>query len=370
MNLRRTVVAGVASLAAWLAAALSAQAADWRALGLLRVRDMTPFGINRLDMLPAHAVASTPGVFAFELNTTYQNTWALSGNVEEYLASRGPGRRPLTTEDVAAILALPGDAYLVDGEFGLVDLTLHYRVNRHLGLYATVPYYFFDGGFLDSTIESFHENFGFSTAARDLAERNQWQVVAKLDQRVILVAGEAPANDLGDPVVGLRWAFLEAPDRYNVVLETAAKIAWADEERLVSTGEHEWGTQLSLQRFFRRNALYLSLAAVYYRSPDPRLAADQWLPTVVAGWETRLTRHTNFILQFYASRSTVQNTPLEELSADKLQATVGIQWLYRGNVLRFGITENLANFHNTPDVGVTFSVARIFGRTLAVGPAD
>src|SRR5690606_682538 len=105
---------------------------------------------------------------------------------------------------------------------------------------------------------------------------------------------------------------------------------------------------------------YLTLSGVYFASPEPELAQDQWIPTAIAGWERQFTRRLGFVLQVYASRSTVQNTRLDELSADKLQATVGLQWRHRGHVIRLGLTENLRNFHNTPDVGLTLSVARIF----------
>ena len=62
--------------------------------GLLRVRDLTPFGFLRLDMRPAHAVSGPPGAWGVELELGYQNTWVLSPNVEQYLTSL-PGRRPL-----------------------------------------------------------------------------------------------------------------------------------------------------------------------------------------------------------------------------------------------------------------------------------
>ena len=330
----------------------------WQTLGLMRVRDMTPFGLNRLDMLPAHAVEARPGTFACELNFTYQNTWALSRNVDRYLERRGGERRDIGPEDVAAILALPGDAYMIDGEFGLADLTLHYRFSDHLGGYATIPYYYFGHGFLDTTIEGFHDGIGISNAGRNYVPHDRFTAVAHLGQ-LEFAATEAPESEFGDPVVGLRWSLVDAPARWNLIAEGAVKIAWRDERRLVTTGADDYGLQLSLQRFFRRNALYLSLSTVWFGSPDPALADDQWLPTLVAGWETRVTRRLNFIAQIYASRSVVQNTDLEELSDDKFQATVGLQWLYRGNVLRFGITENLVNYDNTPDVGVNLTIARV-----------
>ncbi len=336
-------------------------ASDWLTLGLMRVRDMTPFGLNRLDMLPAHAVKATPGTFAFEFNLAYQNTWAISNNVKDYLEARGVERGEITATDVANILALPGDAYLVDGEFGLLDLTLHHRLSSHWGLYATIPFYFFDGGFLDSTTESFHDAVGFSNAGREFVVRDSFTGVANLrrtDTQIVIT--EKPDNDIGDPVIGARYSLQAVPRSWNMIFEAAIKMPRSDEERLVSTGEPDYGVQVSSQWFLDRNAFYLTLAGVYYASPDPGLSPDTWIPTAIGGWEARLTEHLNFILQVYASESTVQETNLDELSANKLQATLGLQWLYRGAVLRFGITENLANFSNTPDVGLTLSVGKVF----------
>src|SRR6266581_173449 len=104
-------------------------APEYVKFGLLRERDLTPFGFLRLDMRPAHAVWAPPGNWAVEVLLGYQNTWAMSPNVEEYLKSLN-GRRRLGPADVAAIRALPGEAYLVDLELGLLDVAFHRRLTR------------------------------------------------------------------------------------------------------------------------------------------------------------------------------------------------------------------------------------------------
>lgn len=332
--------------------------AAWQTLGLMRVRDMTPFGIARLDMLPAHAVRATPGTFAAEVTMSYQNTWALSENVKEYLADRGVERGEIGAQEIADIFALPGDAYLVDAEIGVIDLTLHYRASGHFGFYATIPYFIFNDGFLDSTIEGFHNGIGISNAGRNYAPRNRFLGLVDLERTDVLIEG-APENEFGDPVVGLRFSLDPLSAKFNIVVEAAAKLVLDRSQRLVSTGNDDYGVQVSFQRFFDRNALYLTLAEVFVQDPKFGVGESLWLPTLIAGWETRLSRHVNFIAQGYVSRSNIQETQLEELSAEKIQATVGLQWLYRGNVLRFGITENIANFDNTPDIGVNLSLARI-----------
>ncbi len=337
-------------------APVSAQ--DWAPIGMIRIRDLTPFGLPRLDLLPAHAVAATPGTWAVETAVSYQNTYVLSENVDGYLKSRGNGRDRLNQEDVAAILAQDGDSYFVDGEFGLADLTLHYRASEHWGLYTTIPYYFFNQGFLDSSIEGFHSSFGLDSAGRDLVNRNDFQVVASMGGDTSMVILSEPSAELGDPVTGVRYSLFSQPGKWNLIVEGAAKWSIGDES-LVSSGKHDFGGQATLQRFFEKHALYLSGSVVYFRAPFPGVNESDYVPTVIAGWEFRITSGTNGILQFYASPSIVQDSTVEELMADKFQLTLGAQSRRGNTVWRFGITENLSNFQNTPDIGVSLGVAKI-----------
>src|SRR5881397_2167709 len=150
-------------------------------LGPLRIRDMTPFNLLRLDMLPAHAVAAGPGSWAIEADLSYSNTFVMSDNVRAYLEGRDGGRRPLTQADADAILGLGEDAYYVDGEFGLLELTFHYRVTRRSSVYLTLSAYDFTGGFLDGTIEGFHNSFGLDPNGRDLVARNRFQGVLSIE---------------------------------------------------------------------------------------------------------------------------------------------------------------------------------------------
>ena len=107
----------------------------------------------------AHAVSTTSTGWAFETELAYQNTWALSPRVEQYL-SRLPGRRAIGAEEVAAIHALPGENYLVDLELAQLDVTLHYHFTPEWSAYMILSGAHYGGGFLDSSIERFHSNFG------------------------------------------------------------------------------------------------------------------------------------------------------------------------------------------------------------------
>src|SRR6266581_6979392 len=121
-------VAVGAALVAFALAATPARG-ETELLGPLRIRDMTPFNLLRLDMLPAHAVAAGRGSWAIEADLSYTNTFVMSDNVRTYLEGRHR-REPLTQADVDAILGLGEDAYYVDGESGLLDITVHYGVTH------------------------------------------------------------------------------------------------------------------------------------------------------------------------------------------------------------------------------------------------
>jgi hypothetical protein len=133
----------LATIIAFAAASGSAFAAEPGYFSLLRGRDLTPFGLLRLDMRPTHAITAEPG------------TWALSPQVEKYLTDL-PFRRNLGDTELANIRALPGDNYLVDLELAEVDVTYHYKFTRHWGTFLTLSAVSYDGGFIDSAIEAFH----------------------------------------------------------------------------------------------------------------------------------------------------------------------------------------------------------------------
>src|SRR6185503_19990154 len=149
--------------------------------GLLRSRDLSPFGFLRLDMLPEHAVAIEPGSWALGTEIGYQNTWALSPEVEKYLISLEPtGRRRIGPAEVQAIRDLPGENYLFDIETALLDVTVHCKLARDWTAYGIVSAITYQGGFLDSAIESFHDTFGVSSFGRPAVVRNSAALVYDL----------------------------------------------------------------------------------------------------------------------------------------------------------------------------------------------
>jgi hypothetical protein len=331
--------------------------------GLLRQRDLSPFGFLRLDMRPAHAVSIEPGSWAIETEIGYQNTWALSPEVEDYLVSLEPtGRRRIGPAEVQAIEDLPGENYLLDLETALFDVTFHYKLSRNWTAYGIVSAITYQGGFLDSTIEQFHDTFGFSSFGRPAVERNQAALVYDLKGAHVVFLEKPTDGGFLDPTIGARYTGWQPLQNWQLSLEAAAKIPVDGERLLLSTGKTDFGVQASLQHPGTRHAFYVDLAAVYYAGANQPAPQDsQVIPTLVLGYEYKLTARTNLNLQAYVSTSPYSSdqTDLDELTGTKYQYTLGIRHRYDSMIFTFGFTENIQNINNTPDIGLQLGFAYV-----------
>lgn len=322
--------------------------------GLLRARDLTPFGYLRLDMRPGTSRAMAPGTLGIETDMAWQNTWAMSPEVEKYLTAL-PGRRELGPDEMAAIRDLPGENYLVDLELSQFDLRFNYQLSTDWSAYLIVSGARFGGGFMDGTIEKFHDVIGASTFGRPATKKNDTNLL--FDLKSIQYAGfEAPSGGgLLDPVIGARYTHVFDDARWRMTLESAIKLPLADRGEGLSTGRTDVGVQVGLERYWGLQALYVNLSAVYYAGADNFIPEpSKVLPTLVIGYELRVAPHTNLILQGYVSDSVYdhEQTDLQELLAMKYQLSLGVHHRRGPHLVTFALTENLQNINNTPDVAL------------------
>lgn len=347
----------------WMAVLAPACAQDGAFYGLLRTRDLSPFGFLRLDMRPAHAVSIEPGTWAFETELDYQNTWALSSAVEDYLVSLEPGgRRRIGPAEVQAIQDLDGDNYLLDIEGATLSFTAHYKITPHWSAYGTLSVVRYTDGLLDGTIESFHDNFGFSTFGRPAVERNRTTLVYDLRGAQVVLLERPTDGGLLDPVLGVRYSGLQFSSNWRLTIEAATKLPWQGREILLSTGRADYGLQAALQRTGIRHGVYFNGAAVYYAGASmPAMNDSQVIPTLIAGYEFKWTERTNLNFQVYASKSVYsdETTDLDELTATKYQYSLGVRHRRDNWLLTFAFMENVQNVNNTPDVGFSLGLAYV-----------
>jgi hypothetical protein len=362
MNARRSGLGLVAMLAL---AAAPAMGADF--YGMLPSRDLSPFGFLRLDMRPTHAALPEEGRWSIETAFATQNTWAMSPEVETYLTDlEGSDRRPLGEAELAAIRDLPGENYLVDLESTVADVTFNYRFSSRLSGYVIASAVSYDRGFLDGAVERFHHAFGLSSYGRPAIARNGVNLIYDLKSNSYASLGGSPTSGgILDPTVGLRYSGIPLGRSWSLSLDAAIKVAVAGERTLLSTGRSDFGLQAAAQWHGARQAFYANASAVYYSGGEFLVEHEtQIVPTFIVGYEYALTPNTNLNIQGYASTSVYshRDTDLDELLGNKYQLTAGFRHRRDDVVVSFGLTENVQNINNTPDIGLQFGVSWMPGR--------
>lgn len=334
-----------------VAAMLTEAAAAESFYGPLRIRDMGPFRILRLDLMPDHAVAPTPGRWAVELHMSHSNTFAMDEDVYDYLKARGR-RGEINAEDVQNIQALSDNAFLFDGALGYFQLNAHYGLSDRWSAYAALPVIYYGGGFLDSSIEHFHEQFGFDTFGREYISRNDFQALAIINGETFTLFDRPSPGGVGDPVLGLRyWHPLSRNSA--LTFEVAHKFAVQDTGRALSSGASDTGVQLSWQTRRDANAFYISAGVVRAGRAEPFPArVRRTVPALNLAWEHRLGDGVNMVMQLNASRSVFRDGGADpELTGEAYQASIGLRHRVEQVVWSFALTENLVNFNNTADLG-------------------
>jgi hypothetical protein len=373
---RKNVLAVVCGLAAALAVAPATatgngeSSADEPVItsaydGPLRSRDTSPLGFLRLDMRPAAATTQpAPGTWSFESDMAYQNTWALTKKVEDYLQTLD-GRRTLGPMEIDAIRALPGENYLVDLEYSHFDFVAYRQLTRHWGAYGILSGVHYGGGF-DGVIESFHSGVGATDYGRESVTRGQANVVLDLKASQEAIVNANPTSGLLDPTLGVRYTGLKLPEPWGLALEGAVKVPVGGARPWLSTGRADVGVQASVSRTGARHAFHGNVGLVQYTGSDdvtqPR--APRLLPTLVAGLESRVTHRTNSIVQLYVSPSVYggRETDLSELRATKIMLGAGLRHRRGPHMVTAAIMENVGNTRHTPDLALQLSWAFHPGR--------
>lgn len=332
--------------------------------GPLRSRDTSPFGFLRLDMRPAQTTPQSAGTWTFESDVAYQNTWALTKKVEDYLQTLD-GRRTLGPAEIEAIRALPGENYLVDLEYSHFDFVARRQLTRHWGAYAIVSAVRYGGGF-DGMIEGFHSGLGATDYGRESVPRGQANVVLDLKSAELSLVDASPRSGLLDPTLGVRYTGLRLPEPWSLALEGAVKVPFGGARPWLSSGRADVGVQASVMRSGARHALHGSLGLVQYSGSDAPLQprGSRLLPTFVGGLESRVTHRTNSIVQLYVSPGVYggRDTDLSELRAAKVMLGAGLRHRRGAHVLSAALIENVGNTRHTSDLGVQFAWAFHPGR--------
>ena len=331
----------------------------------MRIRDFTFPSHLVLAFAPMPAAPLGVRNWAFEVHFSQVNNFQVSPEVEQYLAdTRAVGeRRPLDDSDVQAILGQPaGSAFYIDGEFSFWDFNAFYGVTENLDIGVGWYYIGYSGGELDDSIFDFHDQYGFGQQGRQFVADDQFQVVLGVgvesgELPIVAITERPTSGGFSDPVVSFRYGFPKRTSGWQYALSGGLKIPIGNEEAFLSTGSFDFGLQLTADRRWRRNAFIFNFDYVVPGDFGQGQFDPPNLPTIHLTWLHAFKRweSTRVMLQALMAEHPFRDVIDSELTQLEFQLTLAMKWNTRLGVFGIGLTENLFNMDNTPDIGLHFS---------------
>ncbi len=348
---------------AWLPASLWAQSGRYLAdTGPLRIRDQFLLGIGFLAFDPVSADIVEKGKWQVDLILTVSNDFAHSDVIDEFLAERTQ-RGPLTLAQLRGIEAEDpgGGVFLIDGEHYRTAIAVRRGVGRNLQVELVIPIISFQGGVLDSSIESFHDAFSLAQAGRLGVPKNAFEVYVRSAEGELFV-DEDPGVALGDIVVGTKFGLWREskPRSIEAAGEVLVKLPTGDEESFTGSGSTDLGFQLLVTKYFRKSCLHASVGLAYLGEMKTLGLDSQVNPSGMLAYERGLGTKNSILVQATVSQSPFRQLDLEELTRVSTQLTLGYKRVLGKQVLFLGVTENVASFNNSPDIGFHVGLTRVF----------
>ena len=330
-----------------------AQPLEFEDLGPLRIRDQFALNMGFLALDPDSANILANGRWQLDVTVTGTNSFAKSEAIEEALEAR-TSREPVTREFLESVVAESGqNAFYLDGEFYRTAIALRRGLGSRTQLGVTVQILDFGGDAMDSSIESFHEAFGLGQAGRLGAPRGAITVFIS-DEHGSSYTNRNPAAGLGDTTFSLKRGINRPGSKWDSAVELVAKAPTGNERDLYSSGSWDAGAQLLASRFFEKSCLHAAAGLVYLGENERLHTKPQPVLSAMLGYEHAIFNSRNsVIIQSTVSQSPFRDLDLPELAAVSIQASIGVKCMISPeSVLFVALTENLAHFDNTADVGL------------------
>jgi hypothetical protein len=302
---------------------------------------------------PFSAIIGIPGRWPDGTNNIAELGWNVSNH--SFYENNGP------------------ESLLLDGETQTLSARLQHRFARRVQVGASLPWLNHSGGFMDSTIDNWHDITNLPEGIRPQLEQNDLNYIYNVSGVDLFVLDE-PASGIGDLQIGLAidLGALDLPattayrKRLGWRLNLNAELATGDADKLTGSGDTDVA------------------AGVGVRSPKSETARIDWWVDMGIAWpgdvkiEGLYTSgqvfyydaalafqvHRRFdILAQVAGNSGLYQSNIKMLGRPAAQVALGGMWhIFDHYALRFGITEDI-RADTAPDIGIDVSlIFKAFGK--------
>jgi hypothetical protein len=338
-------------------------------MGPLRIRDQFLPGMGYLALDPESADVLRVGDWQIDLVETVTNTFAHSASVRLALEDRA-SRQPVTIDFFRALVqtGTPSNYFQLDGEVYRTALSIRRGVAPRLQAGITLPILTFRGGHLDGSIEAFHSTFRLGQHGRKGSFRDLYRIYIRTPDMEIY-REESAATSLGDISLSLKYDLRPGSGLTYLSVEGSLKLPTGPASDLIGSGSVDLGMQALFSKYYRRACIHGSAGVLVLGRHDLLDLPSQTLLAGMIGYEHAfLSSRSALIAQLTLSESPFKSLNLDELASMSNQISLGLKWAFNPrSVLFLALTENIAHFDNTADLGFHLGWTLRFGRRTHPG---
>lgn len=340
----------------------------------LPVRGQLPFKLLFLDPAPAAADLEPAGEARLALNATYENTMVATDELVHMFGETGfatyDGRVTLPVLTSVAGNQPSGTAYILDGETLRTVLDARVGIARRLEIGIEVPFLSHGRGFLDGTIDSFHDRIHLPDGGRTGFAHNEFRAGYVGNGETVYFDEPPGGFRLGDIVVSVAGMLVRQRGRRPTVSGSlSAKLPTGGFRELHGSGSADYGGALRISRRWGRASLHAGSA--YNVLGEWRLAPGVPLHnsrSLYAALAFSATPRIHLVAQALRTSGPFPFRSGNDLGRVAMEIALGFRYHLPGGVaLEWALVENLEPYYNTPDIGTFFGVRY---RTLPARPAN
>ncbi|MEC9297445.1 MAG: DUF3187 family protein [SAR324 cluster bacterium] len=279
-------------------------------LGPLEIRPQ--FLVNQpfLAMSPENTLTLKDGEsrlsFGLEIANTFVNTQGPTGQITKTETARGLTLTDFLDKDGNTV---NGFSLYLDAESKRKKIKYRYGLSDSLEFKLELPFVSFDGGSMDSTIESVHSMIGISNfkkggAYRALSELNQYDYYVVKDGQFVYASTKQIYNVRSEPHMDLKWNLSEGGKVMPAAsIKLSYKFANTDrsgEQKLIRSGGVDWGHYFILSKGFDN-------WIVYFGDGQTRIGNDHGFASSLyhrfMSMEYRFSEEDSFVFQTVSQSS-------------------------------------------------------------------
>ena len=330
--------------------------------GPLPIREQFLPGAGFLAWTPDSAEVEAPQRWRVEVVVDAANTWTRSDVLFDLLEEREaePGRRqPLSLGELRSVEP-GGSLFFVDGELHRSTLRLSRGLLRSFELEVHLPWLDATGGFLDTTIEDYHELINIRDDQRPGVPRDVYTVYLRSPDGRELFLDRAPGAGLGEVVVSLKKTFWQSDPHWILGLEGAVKAPTGEEEDLYGTGSWDFGLRVLAGHRWWRARLDAGLGVTRLGAADRLGLGTQTRLAFFASLEFFLSQRISVVGQTQLFQSPFRESGIPKLEDDVSTYEIGLRGTWTRGAAFLALSENYRSFGNSADAGFHLGWSRTF----------